>query len=185
MLKDPAHVTLAPEYIGIAAVIFDRDGVLIEDTGFPHRPEHLHWMPGALETLRELHEQGVLCLVATNQSGVARGYVPEAQVEAFHQLMQDQVVASGGYIDAFVFCPHLPDAPVQRYRSECDCRKPRPGLVNQLLRQFALDPDRAILIGDRARDVEAGEAAGVRGFLYAGGDLWGFTQKAMSAVAKG
>jgi histidinol-phosphate phosphatase family protein len=180
-----AGIALTIEYIGIAAVIFDRDGVLIEDTGYPHRAEHLRWMPGALEALRWLRERGILALIATNQSGVARGYFSEKDVEAFHLLMQQQIVANGGRIEAFAVCPHLPDAVMSQYRLDCGCRKPRPGLVQALLQRFALDPATALMIGDRDRDVQAGEAAGVRSFLYPGGDLLGFVQDAIARMVRG
>jgi D-glycero-D-manno-heptose 1,7-bisphosphate phosphatase len=90
-----------------------------------------------------------------------------------------QAEAAGGRIDDFAYCPHLPDASVAEYRTECDCRKPRPGLVRRLLQAQGVEPHRAIMIGDRDRDVQAGEGAGVRGLLYAGGDLLAFVQAAI------
>ena len=85
--------------------------------------------------------------------------------------MQAEMKKSGGEIAAFYYCPHLPGAAVKQYDVECECRKPKPGMILQALKDFDILPGNAFLIGDSPRDVEAAEAAGVRGYLYAGGSL--------------
>ena len=155
----------------IRAVIFDRDGVLIRDTGFPHLPEHLIWTDGALSLLAWLKKQDTLALVATNQSGVARGYFPLATVELFHELMSSEVGLAGGRLDRIAFCPHLESGAVPPFNVSCSCRKPKPGLVLSLLQEFRLQPHEAIMIGDRQSDLQAASAAGVRGHLFEGGNL--------------
>ncbi len=156
---------------GRGAVIFDRDGVLNVDIGFAHKPEQIVWIEGAAEAVRAVNEAGLYALVATNQSGIARGLYGEAEVEALHAWMQAQLAELGARIDAFAFCPHHPDGTVAAYASECDRRKPGPGMVRDLLARFAVDPAHALMIGDRPTDVQAAQAAGVRGVLFKGGSL--------------
>jgi D-glycero-D-manno-heptose 1,7-bisphosphate phosphatase len=161
------------------AVIFDRDGVLIEDFGFVNRPDQVRWIDGALVLLRELKEHSVLAMVATNQSGVARGYFGVEAVEEIHLRLARDAVAAGGKIDAFEYCPHLPSGIIAPYNIECECRKPKPGMIRKLLARFGLRPERVILIGDRERDVEAALAAGVTGHYFAGGSLLDFCRNAL------
>ena len=157
--------------------LLDRDGVLNVDRTYLHRAEDVEWMPGSLEALAWLKDRGYQVAVVTNQSGVARGYFAEADVVKLHAWMQAEVKKAGGEIAAFYYCPHLPGAPVQRYDVDCACRKPRPGMVLQALHDFAVQPEHAFLVGDSPRDVEAAEAAGVRGFLYSGGSLLEFVRE--------
>lgn len=154
-----------------AAVFFDRDGVLNEDSGYVSRPEHLRWLPGARECVRTVNDSGRFAFVVTNQSGVARGYYDEDAIAAFHAGMQCQMLAVGAHIDAFAFCPHHPDGTVARYARSCDCRKPMPGMVLHLLARWPVRRQGSILIGDRPSDLAAAEAAGISGRLYSGGDL--------------
>jgi len=161
------------------AVIFDRDGVLIEDLGFVHRPDQVRWVDGALGLLRELKKQGILALVATNQSGVARGYFGVDAVEETHLRLASDAEVAGGKIEAFEYCPHLPDGIIPPYNIECACRKPKPGMIHKLLAQFRLDPEKVVLIGDRERDVEAALAAGVAGLYFPGGNLLDFCRSAL------
>ena len=143
------------------ALFLDRDGVLIEDSGYVYRPEDVVWTPGAQEALRSWREAGFRIIVVTNQSGVARGFFDEAAVLRLHAWMNQQL---GGAIDAFYYCPHGPD-------STCDCRKPKPGLFLRAIAEHNLDPKRSLAVGDSARDLDAAEGAGVRGVLYPGGNL--------------
>jgi D-glycero-D-manno-heptose 1,7-bisphosphate phosphatase len=166
---------------GLSLVIFDRDGTLIEDTGYPIDPAALVWKQGALKVLSWLRSQGTIVTVATNQSGVARGYFSLDQVHAFHAAMDALIKAKGGRIDAYAICPHLPKGVVAHYAVDCECRKPKPGLIKQLLALFQVAPQNAIMIGDRDRDIEAGQAAGVASFLYRGGDLFEFTKAVISS----
>jgi D-glycero-D-manno-heptose 1,7-bisphosphate phosphatase len=113
--------------------------------------------------------------VATNQSGVARGLFDLAAVETLHQAMRADLAALGAHIDAFYVCPFLPNAPVAAFaHPDHPDRKPNPGMVLRALADFAIDPARALVIGDNPRDVEAGRRAGVAGVLFPGGDLDAF-----------
>jgi D-glycero-D-manno-heptose 1,7-bisphosphate phosphatase len=154
------------------AIIFDRDGVLNEDTGYAHRAEELRWMPGAVAAILACNRAGVLAIVATNQSGVARGMYSEANVRAFHDAMQAALAQAGAKIDAFYFCPFHEDAVVEAYRhaSHPD-RKPNPGMLLRALADHGVAANDALMIGDRESDMEAARRAGVRGVMHAGGDL--------------
>jgi D-glycero-D-manno-heptose 1,7-bisphosphate phosphatase len=162
-------------------VIFDRDGTLIEDRGYSIEFKSIDWTSGALSILRLLSKHSIHVAVATNQSGVARGYFTLDQVHALHTAMSNTVSAKGGRIDAFAVCPHLIGGGVAKYSVDCDCRKPKPGLINQLLEKFQVSAEDAVMIGDRETDVLAGQTAGVESFLYDGGDLFEFTNRAISA----
>lgn len=153
------------------AVFFDRDGVLNEDSGYVHRPDDLRWLPGAKECVRAVNDSGRFAFVVTNQSGVARGFYGEDAVRAFHAEMQRHLLACGAHIDAFAFCPHHPDGVLPDYAQTCDCRKPLPGMIVNLLDTWPVRREDSILIGDRPSDLRAAQAAGIAGRLYSGGDL--------------
>jgi D-glycero-D-manno-heptose 1,7-bisphosphate phosphatase len=158
--------------MSLRAVIFDRDGVLNEDTGYAHKASDLIWTPGAMRAISLLNKKKVLALVATNQSGVARGYYREDDVRRFHDTMQATLSRVGAHIDAFYFCPFHHEASVAAYHHlDHPDRKPNPGMILRALSDWSLAPGDALMIGDRDSDIEAAARAGVRGLLYEGGDL--------------
>lgn len=153
------------------AVFFDRDGTLNADRGYTHRPQDLVWMPEAREAIARANAAGYLVFVVTNQSGVARGLYDEAAILAFHDAMQAQLSEINGHIDAIEWCPHHVDGVVAAYRRDCDCRKPKPGMIETLLAQWPVDRDRSLVIGDSDVDMEAAAAAGLAAVRYRGGSL--------------
>ena len=154
------------------AVFFDRDGVLNEDSGYPHRAEDLRWTPGAREAVRRVNAAGWWAFVVTNQSGVARGLYGLEAVERFHAAMAAQLAEAGAWIDAFYLCPFHPEATVARWRHpDHPERKPNPGMLLRAMREHAVDREGSFLIGDRESDLEAARRAEVRPVLYPGGDL--------------
>ncbi|MEO7026354.1 MAG: HAD family hydrolase [Caulobacteraceae bacterium] len=158
-----------------AAVILDRDGVLNVDHGYVGDVSRLEWIVGARRAVRRWNDDGVLVIVATNQSGVARGYFDEAAVERLHAAMAADLAADGAHIDAFYVCPFHPEAIVEAYRHPGHPdRKPNPGMILRALKDFAIDPADAVVIGDKASDLEAARRAGVHGVLFPGGDLVNF-----------
>ena len=156
--------------------LLDRDGVLNVDKAYLYKAEDVEWIPGSREAIAWMKSRGILVAVVTNQSGVARGYFTEDTVRKLHAWMQAEMKKSCGEIAAFYYCPHLPGAAVKQYDVECDCRKPKPGMILQALNDFNVLPGNAFLIGDSSRDLESAEAAGVKGYLYTGGSLLEFVK---------
>lgn len=165
------------------AVIFDRDGVLNEDVAYAFRPEQIRWVEGAMEAVKAVNEADLYAFVATNQSGVARGYFGEAEVAALHDWMNAELAKAGAHIDAFVYSPYHPEGSVEAYRRDADCRKPNPGMILRLLEQFPVDPARTLMVGDRASDMAAAAAAGVQGLLFRGGSLLEAIRPALARLA--
>ncbi|HLV02239.1 MAG TPA: HAD-IIIA family hydrolase [Acidobacteriota bacterium] len=144
-----------------ATVILDRDGVLNRKppkARYVRRWEDFQWLPGALESLRLLRENGYRVIVVTNQAGVARGEMTEQDLLDIHRRMCLEVRSAGGDIEAVYYCPHGWD-------EGCECRKPKPGMLFRAQRDFHLDLTRTLFIGDDERDAEAGHAAGCRTIL--------------------
>lgn len=156
------------------ALFLDRDGVVNRDQGYIATRERFEWMEGALDLFRRVADAGWHVFIVTNQSGVARGYFDEGTVVALHGWMTDTIRAQGGTVDDIRHCPFHPEAVVERYRRDSDWRKPGPGMLNDLVRAWQIDPARAVLVGDQARDIEAGAAAGVAGHLFPSGNVAAF-----------
>lgn len=153
------------------AVIFDRDGVLNLDHGYVHKAEDFEWVEGAREAIKAVNDAGLYAFVATNQSGVARGYYTEADVVALHAWMNAELAKIGARIDAFEYCPHHEGGAVPAYTRRCDRRKPEPGMILDLLASHPVDPARTLMIGDNDTDMQAAAAAGIRGVKFEGGSL--------------
>ena len=147
------------------AVFLDRDGTLIEEVGYAVRPEQIRIQRGVARALARLAEAGYKLVVVTNQSGIARGLMTEADLNVFHQRLDEQLELLGARVDVYYTCPHLPD-PSQAARPElaieCDCRKPKPGLLLQAAQDLGLDLRASWTVGDTWRDIQAGQAAGTR-----------------------
>ncbi len=163
-----------PDMARRPAAFLDRDGVLIEDTGYPHRPEEARWLPGAAAAVKALNDAGYLVFVVTNQAGVGRGYYAEAQVGVMHRWMADVLAGQGAHVDAFEYCPHHPEAALPEYRQASRRRKPEPGMIEDLLACWSVDVARSFLVGDRETDLQAATAAGLPGHLFPGGNLHEF-----------
>ncbi|WGM32465.1 HAD family hydrolase [Brevundimonas sp. NIBR11] len=154
------------------AVFLDRDGVLIPDSGYPHREGDLVLIPGAAEAVRRLNTLGYLVVIVTNQSGVARGYFTEDQMNAFNDALVRKLAAKGARIGAVYACPFHKDAGDPKYfHPDHPDRKPNPGMILRAVADHDIDPARSFLIGDRQSDLEAARRAGMPGFLFEGGNL--------------
>ena len=153
------------------ALFLDRDGVCNLDHGWVGTQDRFEWMPGALQAIRVAHQRGCHVFIVTNQSGVARGHYTEADVQALHRWMLDQVIQAGGTLDDVRYCPYHPEAAVPAYRQAHPWRKPAPGMVLDLIRAWDLDPARCALVGDQPTDLQAAASAGIPGHLFTGGDL--------------
>jgi D-glycero-D-manno-heptose 1,7-bisphosphate phosphatase len=147
------------------AVFLDRDGTVIEDVDYLSRFDQMTLFPWTVDALRLLARAGFLTVVVTNQSAVARGIVTEDFIVATHDELNRRLGAGGARIDAFYFCPHHPDAVIEKYRMVCRCRKPQPGMIEDATRDLEVDLSRSWMIGDRWIDVATGSAGGVRSLL--------------------
>jgi D-glycero-D-manno-heptose 1,7-bisphosphate phosphatase len=146
-------------------LIVDRDGVLNAepaDGGFVREPAQFHWLPGSLEALARLSAAGIRVSVASNQSGVGRGLMSQADLARVHAHMSGAAAAAGATIAAIFCCPHAPDA-------GCECRKPAPGLLLAAMRESGIEPAATLVVGDDARDIAAARAAGVAAALVRSG----------------
>ncbi|WP_346353551.1 HAD family hydrolase [Azotosporobacter soli] len=159
------------------AVFFDRDGVLNVDKGYLYQPDELVWIAGAREAIRYFNEHDYRVFVVTNQSGVARGYYTECDVQSLHEFMNEELQKIGAHIDAFYYCPHHPKAKLDVYRLDCECRKPLPGMIRRALGEWPVELQASLLVGDKVSDVEAAQAAGIKGLLFEGSDLYEFLQE--------
>lgn len=151
------------------AVFLDRDGTLIEESGYLDRLDRLVFFPYSVDSVRVLNRAGLAVVVITNQAGIARGIVPEAFVAEAHRHISARMEAGGARIDAYYYCPHYTSGTVDRYVRACECRKPRPGLLRQAQADLDLDLGRSFMVGDRWHDVSAGRAVGARTVLVRSG----------------
>jgi D-glycero-D-manno-heptose 1,7-bisphosphate phosphatase len=156
------------------AVFFDRDGTLNADAGYVYRPQDLVFLPGAIAAVKRVNDLGRYAFLVTNQSGVARGYYTEADVRAFHALMQRRLRAAGAHLDDIRYCAEHPDGTVAAYKRNSDWRKPQPGMLLDLMRHWPVAAEQSLVVGNDERDIEAARAAGLRGARYDGGDLDAF-----------
>ena len=162
------------------AVFFDRDGVLNLDTGFTHRPDQLRWVEGAARAVRRVNDAGLLAFVVTNQSGIARGLYTEDDVLALHRWMAAELARESARVDAWRFCPHHP-----QLNGPCRCRKPLPGMLDDLIAAHRVDPALSLMLGDRDTDMAAAAAAGVRGVLFTGADAGDDVDAALARALAG
>ena len=147
------------------AVFLDRDGVVIEDSHYVDSAERVQLIPGSAESIAALNRAGWVVVIVTNQSGVARGLFPVEAVKNVHNRLEELLQGHGAKFDGAYFCPHYPESQLEEYRRDCDCRKPKPGMILQAARELNLDLSRSWMIGDRVSDLEAGAAAGCRTVL--------------------
>ena len=131
------------------AIFIDRDGTLIEEVNYLSRVEDLHIFPFTGSAVKLLKDNGYLIIIVTNQSGIGREVYTEAAMHGIHDQIQADL---GGAIDAFYFCPHLPDA-------DCQCRKPNLGMIEAACADFDIDLERSWVIGDKDLDVKLGQKA--------------------------
>ena len=148
------------------AVFLDRDGTINRYVGFLRNIDDFELLPGVAEAIRQINERGYLAVVATNQPVIARGEVTVDQLREIHNKMETLLGNEGAYLDAIYFCPHHPDKgfpnEVAELKRECDCRKPKPGMLLKAAKDLNIDLQQSWMVGDGKNDIEAGKAAGCR-----------------------
>lgn len=154
------------------AIFIDRDGTLNEEVGYIRELGEFRLYDHATEAVRLINQSEWLAIIITNQSGIARGLFTEKFLAEVHKQMVTELEHTGARVDAIYYCPHHPDPP---FRLDCDCRKPKPGLLERAAAEFQLTLSDCVVIGDRFRDVETAQAVGARGVLvltgYGRGEL--------------
>jgi D-glycero-D-manno-heptose 1,7-bisphosphate phosphatase len=159
------------------AAFLDRDGVLIVDHGYVASTDRLEWMAGAKEAVARLWREGYAPVLATNQSGIARGYYTREQFELFSREMAREL---GAPLVAIAYCPHHPEGVDAKFACACACRKPLPGMLVEAFQTLPLVREGSFMIGDRTIDLEAAEAAGIPGYRFEHGDLSRFVDEVLS-----
>lgn len=144
------------------AVFIDRDGTISEEVGYVNHPSRFRLFPYASEAIRTLNERGWLAVVITNQAGVPRGYFSEELIESVHDQLKRDLEAASAQLDAIYYCAHHPSVGEPPYRVDCDCRKPKTGLIDRAAKDFEIDLAASWMVGDRYGDVELARNAGLR-----------------------
>lgn len=147
----------------------DRDGTISEEVGYINHASRFRVFPFAADAIKRLNESGWLAIVVTNQAGVARGYFTEDMVKTVHTAMTHALDDGGAKLDAIYYCAHHPSVGEPPYRLDCDCRKPRPGLISRAASEFDIDLPKSWMVGDRYGDVELARNAGVNSALVLSG----------------
>src|SRR5262245_13332874 len=151
------------------AVFIDRDGTISEEVGYVNHPSRYRLFPYSAEAIKLLNSSGWLAIVVTNQAGVARGYFSEDVIVQVHGVLNSEMAAAGARLDAIYYCAHHPSVGEPPYRHDCDCRKPKTGLIERACRDLAIDKSASWMVGDRYSDIELARNAGLKaGFVLSG-----------------
>lgn len=151
------------------ALFLDRDGVINIDHGYVHKREDFQFVDGIFDLVKAVKAAGYLVIVVTNQAGIGRGYYTEAQFLELMDWVRSAFRQHEGDLDAVYFCPYHPEHGIGEYKRESSCRKPEPGMLLQAAHEHDIDLSASVMVGDSAKDMQAGEAAGVGRLFYLGG----------------
>lgn len=165
------------------AVFIDRDGTITEEVGYLDHPDKLKLIKGSAEAIKLINDLGMKVILVTNQSGVARGYFPEQMIKNVHDCLEELLSVNGAKLDGIYFCPHHPTAGESPYRSDCECRKPKTGMIKAALQDFDIDLKHSYMIGDKMSDMEFAHNAGIKGILVQTG--YGKKETAISENIRG
>lgn len=144
------------------AVFLDRDGVINIDHGYLYKPEQFEFISGVFSACRHFQALGYLLIVVTNQSGIARGYYKEEQFEHLTSWMKQKFTQEGINIAGVYYCPHHAEKGLPPYNVDCNCRKPKPGMLTQAILDHHIDPEQSIMIGDKKSDMQAAASVGIQ-----------------------
>jgi D-glycero-D-manno-heptose 1,7-bisphosphate phosphatase len=155
--------------MGRPAVFLDRDGTLSQEVGYVNDLSRFELYPYSAAAVRALNRAGLLAIVATNQAGVARGYFPESLIHEVHDALRARLSEGGARLDGVYVCMHHPSVGEPPYRQECDCRKPKPGMLLRAAAELDVDLRRSYVIGDREGDLKLAWSVGARAVLVRSG----------------
>jgi len=144
------------------AVFIDRDGTISEEVGYVNHPSRFRVFPYSAEAIRVLNDAGWLAIVVTNQAGVARGYFAEDVIHKIHDQLTRDLQNASARLDAIYYCAHHPSVGEPPYRFDCDCRKPKTGLIDLAAKDFEIDLGASWMVGDRYGDIELAHNAGLQ-----------------------
>lgn len=146
-------------------VFLDRDGTVTEEAGYINHEDRLELVPHAASAIGMLNKRGVQTVMVSNQSGVARGYFDEALLGRVFAKMEEMLAKEDAHIDKIYYCPHHPDVGPPVYRKECNCRKPKTGMIDSAMKDLPIDLGRSYMVGDRIKDVYFGKRIGAKTVL--------------------
>ena len=146
-------------------VFLDRDGTINEEVGYINHISRFRMLSGAAEAISSINKTALKAVVVTNQSGVARGYFPESLLLQVNELLVRNLKEAGAYLDGLYYCPHIPGGNIPPYNIECDCRKPKTGMLYKAAEELSIDLRNSYMVGDRIKDVEFGQNAGLKTVL--------------------
>lgn len=167
------------------AVFLDRDGTINVEKNYLHKIEDFEFLPGVIDGLKLLQDAGYILVIVINQSGIGRGYYTEEDFHALNEWMLRKLKEKGVVISKVYYCPHLPDAKVEKYRINCDCRKPKLGMYETAIEEFCIDLTQSWAIGDKIRDFAICEKNGCRGFLIGNSEKESIINPIKSSIEKG
>lgn len=147
------------------AIFLDRDGTINIDKNYLYKIEEFEFEEKAIEGLKKFCELGFILIIITNQSGLARGFYKSSDLKKLHNWMINELKRNGVKIKKIYYCPHLPDANVNKYKKDCKCRKPKTFLFNKAIKRFNIDPNVSYAVGDKIRDLEICYQSNIKGFL--------------------
>jgi len=151
------------------AIFLDRDGTLSHEVGYVNHPSRFRLYPWSVGAVRAINQAGWLAVIVTNQAGVARGYFPEVVVDEVNGRLREAMAAGGARLDGLYVCLHHPTVGEPPYRHDCDCRKPRPGMLRRAEEELGADLSRSWVVGDRLGDLQLAWSVGAKGALVLSG----------------
>jgi D-glycero-D-manno-heptose 1,7-bisphosphate phosphatase len=147
------------------AIFLDRDGTVSEEVGYVNHISRLRLLPRTAEAIRKINESQFLAVLVTNQAGVARGYFKEELVRRVHARLEEMLAEGRARLDGIYYCPHHPTAGEPPYRRDCNCRKPKPGMIEAAREDLAIDLSRSFMVGDKYSDIVFAHSVGMKGVL--------------------
>ena len=161
------------------AIFLDRDGVINKDFGYVFKIEDFVFTKGALSAMKYLIDLNYVLFIITNQSGIGRGYFTENDFLKLDSYIKKILKKHGIIIKETFYCPHHPEAKIEKYKQECSCRKPKTGMLDRAFSKYEIDKSSSFLIGDKLTDIEAGKSAKIKSLLFNTDDLDSFIRSSI------